>query len=227
VAVALSQHKEASPTPGTSQTVTLGTATTAGDLVVLAVSNSGAGGDPTITGLGATWTKLADDGSAAFQVWKGVGCSGGQTIISLTYSSSSATCDYTITVWSGAAVESSNSAQGTSNTPATSSVTPSAAGRVVVGGWMMSNLFDTWGTYVDAPSAWTDLVDMYVGQARRHHIGYISGTTTSTSESATNTATRTWFGYAVLLAPASAPPASPPPQRGHVYRRAVSRAAVI
>lgn len=132
---ALVQQKTSTVTSGTMAAITLDSATTAGNLLVVCVTTRSA----TVSGIsgGGTWTETKYQGGSVYAgIWSCPNCSSTSSVtVTLSGDTSVDSC-VSVQEYSGieaSPVDTTNSGSGTAATMATGSVTPSQANNLVVG----------------------------------------------------------------------------------------------
>lgn len=193
-----------------SLTVTLGTATAIGDVIVVFATNyaGNAAAVTGVTGLGATWTRLSGGTLGTMECWIGVNPTAGQTAIHIAYGGGGGQAAGYACKWSGASSTPADhiSASGTgTQKPTTGTLTSTAANQVAVGAWYSEQTVG--GTASDQPSAWTvDNPNVSTGNSSinlpAHFVTTAAAQTLQHTRSTNNSSGWGWAGAAVLLDPA-------------------------
>jgi hypothetical protein len=128
----------ASSTP----TVTLGSAVTAGNFLALCIRGNNYA-TSAVSGGGCTWSAVTNDGSnVTTELWKGVGSTGGGTVITLTRGGVDTVC-MNVSEWSGVAQSAPQDqlahSGGSSTTPAPGAITPAQNAELVVACFASTN----------------------------------------------------------------------------------------
>lgn len=209
----LVQSKSGTITSGTSLTITLTSATTAGNCLVVAVGGTQSSTNPSVTGvtIGGSADNFAKAksvnvaGDADAEAWVDPNCVGSQTSVVITFAAGSGTsqgCGAWVMEWSGLAsapTDKTNSGTGgTSSWSSGASGTLTQASEVVIG-CVMS--FTSGGSLSTPTSPWTELGTLTAGTGNNFAAGYqiVSATTSLTYNSTLSGGAQAWAAVIVSL----------------------------